>query len=134
MHASGPRRQRRVAVGRPDPAADPSSFGNWIADVERPAARYRSRYQLHLDEATQLIAEKCDPPARDDTTPPRLAARIPGPQRPLATGGVVVAVRCPDNDCMAGLTVRIGTRTTRGAAHEPAASGFTRIVARRSGR
>jgi hypothetical protein len=122
-------RQRRVAVGRADPAADPSSFGSWIADVERPAPQNRSGYQPHLGEARELIAGKCAPPARDDTTPPRLQARIPRPQHPLATGGIVVSVRCPDNDCLAGVTVRIGTRTTRSAAHEPGPSGFTTLTA-----
>jgi len=34
-------RQRRVAEGRPDPAADPAGYGSWIADVERPARQYR---------------------------------------------------------------------------------------------
>ena len=28
-----------------------SSYGQWIADVERPAAQYRDRYQLRLSEA-----------------------------------------------------------------------------------
>ena len=50
-------RQRRVAEGRPDPADDPAAYGSWIADVERPARQYRSRYQTHLDEARDLIAE-----------------------------------------------------------------------------
>ena len=32
-------RQRRVAEGGPDPAADAGDYGLWIADVERPAPR-----------------------------------------------------------------------------------------------
>src|SRR5918997_3220681 len=44
-------RQRRLAEGRPDPAASPASFGHWIADVERPAPQNRDNYQPHLDEA-----------------------------------------------------------------------------------
>ena len=122
-------RQRRVAVGRPDPAADRSSFGSWIADVERPAPQNRSGYQPHLGEAQELIAGKCAPPDRDDTAPPRLEARISRPQHPLATRGVVVSVRCPDSDCLAGATVTIGTRTTRSAASEPASRGFTTLTA-----
>ena len=122
-------RQRRVAVGRPDPAADPSSFGSWIADVERPAPENRSGYQPHLGEAQNLIAGKCAPPARDDTVPPRVTVRIQRPQRPLATGGVVVRVRCPDADCLAGATVTIGTRTTRSTSREPATRGFTTVTA-----
>jgi hypothetical protein len=34
---------------------DPSQYGNWIADVERPAAQYRGRYQLRLGEAQGLL-------------------------------------------------------------------------------
>ena len=123
-------RQRRVAVGRPDPAADPSSFGSWIADVERPALENRAGYQPHLGEARDLIAGKCAAPARDDTAPPRLEARIPRRQHPLTTGGVVVRLRCPDSDCLAGVTVMIGSRTTRSGAREPAPTGFTIVTAR----
>jgi hypothetical protein len=36
---------------------DPSSYGEWIADVERPAAQYRGRYQLGLAEARSLLRE-----------------------------------------------------------------------------
>lgn len=122
-------RQRRVAVGRADPASDPSSFGGWIADVEGPAPQNRSGYQPTLGEAQDLIARKCAPPARDDTAPPRLEARIPRAQRPLAGGGIVVSARCPDRDCMAGATVTVGARTTRSAALEPAAGGFTTLTA-----
>ena len=34
---------------------DPKQYGEWIADVERPAAQYRGRYQLQLDEAQALL-------------------------------------------------------------------------------
>ena len=69
-------RQRRVAEGRPDPADDPAAYGSWIADVERPARQYRSRYQTHMDEARDLIAGKCAAPSASDTAAPRLRARI----------------------------------------------------------
>jgi hypothetical protein len=39
------------------PVDNPSQHGEWIADVERPAEQYRSRYQLKLDEARSLLAE-----------------------------------------------------------------------------
>ena len=35
--------------------ADPSSWGEWIADVERPAEQLRGRYQLRLEEARNLL-------------------------------------------------------------------------------
>jgi hypothetical protein len=118
-------RQRRVAETRPDPAADPDSFGEWIADVERPAPQNRSGYQPHLGEARGLIAGRCAEPVRDDLAPPRLIARIAARQRPLAAGGVVVSVRCPDQDCLVGATATVAERTRRAAAREPAASGYT---------
>jgi hypothetical protein len=45
----------RVAAGQP--IDDPNSYGEWIADVERPAEQYRGRYQLRLDEARALVDE-----------------------------------------------------------------------------
>ncbi|HEY3766037.1 MAG TPA: NlpC/P60 family protein [Gaiellales bacterium] len=34
---------------------DPHKWGDWIADIERPAAQYRYRYQLQLNTAQQLV-------------------------------------------------------------------------------
>ena len=127
-------RQLRVAVGRPDPAADERSFGNWIADVERPAPENRSGYQPHLAEARSLVAGKCPAPVSRDTTPPRVLTRIAAPQRPLAAGGIVVRVRCPDADCLAGATATTAIggveRTLRSAAIEPPERGYGRLVLR----
>jgi hypothetical protein len=122
-------RQRRVAEGRADPAKDPGSWGSWIADVERPARQFRSRYQTRLEEARTLIAGKCAAPANDDTTPPRLFVRMEATQRPLTTGGILIRVRCPDLDCLAGATATIGTRTVRALTREPATSGFITLTA-----
>jgi hypothetical protein len=44
---------QRVAAGKP--IDDPRAFGEWIADVERPAEEYRGRYQLRLDQARKLL-------------------------------------------------------------------------------
>jgi hypothetical protein len=130
LDTAGLVRQRRVAEGRADPAKDPASYGSWIADVERPAPENRSGYQPHLDEARALIAGKCAPPTNADATAPRLEARIARTQRPLTAGGIVIQVRCPDHDCLAGATATIGTRTVRVAAREPAPRGFTTLIAR----
>ena len=46
-------KKQRIAAGKP--IDDPNSFGEWIADVERPAEQYRGRYQLKLDEANDLL-------------------------------------------------------------------------------
>jgi hypothetical protein len=121
-------RQRRVAEGRPDPADDPASYGSWIADVERPAREYRSRYQTHLAEARDLIAGKCDQPSADDTAAPRLRVRILTAQQPLSTGGIALGARCPDHDCLLGATLEIGDSVRRAAAREPASGGFTQLV------
>jgi len=37
-------KKQRIANGQP--IDDPKQFGEWIADVERPAAQYRGRYQI----------------------------------------------------------------------------------------
>ena len=120
-------RRRLVAETRPDPAKDPAAYGDWIADVERPAAENRDGYQPHLEEARRLVAGKCAAPVHDDVTPPRLVARIAARQNPLATGGIVVSVRCPDQDCIVGASASIGERTRRAAAREPAAHGSSII-------
>jgi cell wall-associated NlpC family hydrolase len=48
-------KRQRIAAGRP--VDDPSGYGEWIADVERPRADYRGRYQLRLDEARELLRQ-----------------------------------------------------------------------------
>jgi hypothetical protein len=122
-------RQRRVAEGRPDPAKDETAFGSWIADVERPARQYRSRYQTQLEEARGLIAAKCAPPRHDDVTPPRLEVKISGGQHPLSTAGIVLSVRCPDRDGVVGVVVEAGAGVRRAAAREPSTRGYTVITA-----
>jgi hypothetical protein len=46
-------KKQRLAAGKS--VTDPNQFGEWIADVERPAAQYRGRYQLRLGEARKLL-------------------------------------------------------------------------------
>ena len=123
-------RQRRVAEGRPDPADDSAGYGSWIADVERPARQYRSRYQTHLEEAQGLIAGKCAAPEPGDTTAPRLNVRIARAQQPLTAGGITLNARCPDHDCLVGATIEIGAAERRAAAREPAARGYTTLMVR----
>jgi hypothetical protein len=48
-------KEQRLARGETGFESDPSQWGNWIADVERPAEEYRGRYQLRLDEARGLL-------------------------------------------------------------------------------
>ena len=60
--AEAVKRQRLVA-GKP--IDDPNRFGEWIADVERPAEQYRGRYQTKLAEANGLLrpARRAQPAA-----------------------------------------------------------------------
>jgi hypothetical protein len=52
-HAAAVKEQR---LARGLPIDDPNHYGEWIADVERPAAQYRGRYQLRLEQARALLA------------------------------------------------------------------------------
>ncbi len=53
-------KSQRVAQGLP---VDPRHYGEWIADVQRPAEEYRGRYQLRLREARELLV-KAEPKQR----------------------------------------------------------------------
>jgi hypothetical protein len=48
-------KRARIAAGERSFGRDPSTWGEWIADVERPAEQYRGRYQLRLAEARRLL-------------------------------------------------------------------------------
>ena len=50
-------KQKRVADGYTNFLTDESKWGDWVADVERPAEQYRGRYQERLDEARALLAK-----------------------------------------------------------------------------
>jgi hypothetical protein len=65
-------RDRHMANGETDFGHDPSHWGDWVADVERPPEQFRGRYQLRLDEASELVGLNCRgfPPALP-TTPGR---------------------------------------------------------------
>ena len=58
---------------------DPKQFGEWIADVERPAEQYRGRYQLQLDQANTLL-KAAPPPAAPEVA----ATPAPAPAAPAA--------------------------------------------------
>jgi hypothetical protein len=48
-------KRKRLAEGLSSFGTDPAAYGEWIADVERPAEQYRGRYQQRLEEARGLI-------------------------------------------------------------------------------
>jgi cell wall-associated NlpC family hydrolase len=49
-------KKQRLARGLP--VDDPKQYGEWVADVENPAAQYRGRYQEHLAQARELLAQR----------------------------------------------------------------------------
>ena len=64
-------KRQRLVSGKS--ITDPNQFGDWIADVERPAAQYRGRYQTKLDEANGLLGSAAHAGRR--TRPGRRAGR-----------------------------------------------------------
>lgn len=44
----------RIAAGTP--IDDPRQYGDWIADVERPAQQFRGRYTTGLDQAGGVLS------------------------------------------------------------------------------
>jgi hypothetical protein len=82
-----------LAARQSDPSLSdsPTGWGDWVADVERPAAEYRYRYQLQLPEAQALIRESGLPAA-----PSGGAAIEPSGGAPVvASGGAPVVAGEP---------------------------------------
>jgi hypothetical protein len=48
---------KRVGEGNSAFLTDPAQWGEWIADVERPAEEFRGRYQTRLEEARALLPQ-----------------------------------------------------------------------------
>ncbi len=108
-------RQARISAGRPDPAAAEGAWGDWIADVERPAENLRGRYALRIAEARALIGAACAPAAlppgivvavaptslAPDVAPPATTAGGHRRQRAVHRGAIVIDVGCPAEACSA---------------------------------
>ncbi|MDX6408319.1 MAG: hypothetical protein QOE13_1390 [Gaiellaceae bacterium] len=47
---------KKVRLARGASVTDPKQYGDWVADIENPAAQYRGRYQDHYAEAHNLLA------------------------------------------------------------------------------
>jgi hypothetical protein len=101
-------------------AADSSQWGEWIADIERPAAQYRGRYQLQLAAAQQLISPGCSSavtapgtqpgtgaPIVIDTTPPKATVSLALRQRVAKTHALAASVVCRDEACTATADGRV---------------------------
>ena len=97
----------------PGYGATEARWGEWIADVERPAEQNRGAYQPRLQESRDLIGPGCTP----DGTPPVLSPAPPdllapepsvGRTRKLARlGGLSVGVTCQGESCAVSAIARI---------------------------
>jgi hypothetical protein len=85
-------KKQRLAGGQSAFQHDPNQFGDWIADIERPAAQYRGRYQLRLDQANGLLGQAAAAPAPPPAAapapaPPAAAPPVPAPVASAAVAG-----------------------------------------------
>ena len=90
-------KKQRIARGLP--VDDPDQYGEWVADVERPAEQYRGRYQTKLGEATNLLkqagAAQSPPTAPSPPAAPEAAAAAAA-ERPDQKAGGEQAVASED--------------------------------------
>jgi hypothetical protein len=92
-------RQREIAEGAEEYAGDPTAYGLWIADIERPAPENRDGYQPYLDDAGKLLDESCRPSSFEpDEGAPPLKVAAASRQR----DAIVVKARCPREPCLVG--------------------------------
>ena len=71
-------KKQRLAAGKS--VTDPNQFGDWIADVERPAEQYRGRYGI----APRRGQRPARPGLRGARAPAAAAAAAPAPGAPAA--------------------------------------------------
>jgi putative modified peptide len=91
-------KRQRLAAGQSGFVDDPNQWGNWIADVERPAEAYRGRYQLRLGEARSLIGQAGGPqtaPPPPAAEPAPAAAAAPASPAPAPAGAQPAAAAGP---------------------------------------
>jgi hypothetical protein len=106
-------RQREIAEGDEDFGSDPSRYGTWIADVERPAPENRDGYQPYLDDADALLEGSCRPDDHEpDEQPPGLRVKLARRQR----GEITLRVRCPAEACVAAAEAEPGRRVRAASA------------------
>jgi hypothetical protein len=137
-----------LAARRPtDPGygATEQRYGEWAADILRPAEEFRGRYQLRLDEARALIGAGCIPDGLAPP-PPIPPPDVVAPEASLARArvlarlrGVSIAVTCPAESCAASAEARIslpGAARTYRVSSRPRnlAAGTTERLTLRFGR
>jgi hypothetical protein len=124
-------RQRKLAEGDEEYGADPTSYGIWIADVERPAPKNRSGYQPYLDDAEELLPDPCRPSSFEpDEQAPPLKVSAAGRQRDAIT----IKARCPREPCLVGARAEPRRRVRAAAAVESDGSAVTLTLAAKTRR
>jgi cell wall-associated NlpC family hydrolase len=108
---------KRIAEGDATYGQDPSTYGNWVADIEVPYEPYRGRYQLRLDDARSLLASSDAPqaapvapaaPVDQAVTPgstPIPAADVAGPVTEIAPGVPVMDAQAASPTALAAIRV-----------------------------
>jgi hypothetical protein len=111
-----------AATARTAPYPPDTEYGEWVADVERPATQYRGRYQPRLADARALIGTACTPV---DTTAPVPQVTAVRRQPALSAGGLTLAVACPAEGCTAAVSavVRVGRQRPKAVPPVALAAG-----------
>lgn len=91
---------------RTAPYPPETAWGEWAADVERPAEQNRHKYQLRLADARALLVG-C---GVADTTPPAAQVAAPAEQKAVRKHGVRVPVACPTEACTATIGAQLRLR------------------------
>jgi hypothetical protein len=124
-------RQRTIAESGQAFGARPAEFGEWVADIERPAPENRDGYQPYFDDADALLAGSCRPSGHTpDSTAPALRVRGARRQR----GAVTLSVRCPAEPCVAAARAEPPRRARRAAAVAVEAGAVKIVLPSRSAR
>jgi CHAP domain len=70
------RQAHAVREANPDLYRGAENYGNWVADIERPAEEYRGRYQLQLERARELIRAGGAVEGSENSAAPASAERV----------------------------------------------------------
>jgi hypothetical protein len=117
-------RQSEIAEGDEEYGDDQSDYGEWIADVERPAPENRDGYQPYLDDADELLMTSCRPDNHvSDEQPPALRVKYGRRQR----GELTIRVRCLSENCVAAAQAE-PRRRVRAAPATPVAADWETLT------
>jgi hypothetical protein len=120
-------KRQRIAQGLP--IDDPQHYGDWIADVERPAAQYRGRYQLKLAEAQNLLKTAGAPSGQ----PPAAAAAAVDPAQAQAQAAASAAAAPPAAAAAAPPPAAADAAAAAGGGGgKPQTAGFLAVKAQES--